>query len=81
MDTVYTKTPNLSTSHNALSFAEEAAANALGRHYVHPLDREFRDRPPPNWQQIGDVTDDIVDRLRQQRDQHEADLEEIEDPV
>ena len=81
MDTIYTKAPAPSTSHNTLSFAEQAAAAELGRHYVHPLDREFRDRPPPNWKKLGSVTDGIVDRLHRRRDQHEADLEKIEDPV
>ena len=48
MNTVYTKSPDQSTADNAPSFAEQAARDAFGRDYVHPLDRAFEDREP--WQ-------------------------------
>jgi len=41
-------------------FARAAAADAFGRHYVHPLDRDFKDRTPPNWQKLGDVASRVL---------------------
>lgn len=50
------------------NFAEEAAASAFGKNYVHPPDREFIDRPPSRlsvrlapqtWHKLSDVLADV----------------------
>ena len=62
MDTKYTKPPDHSTSHDAPSFAEQAAHDALGKHWVHPADHDFQDHGL-RWQQLGDVAGGIVGDL------------------
>ena len=61
---LYLQPQTLSTT---LTFAEQAAAAEFGRHYVPPADRNFQDRPPPNWQPLGEVTGRVVSQLERRR--------------
>ena len=67
MPTIYTNPADPSNPHNEPSFAEEAAAAELGRSYIHPLDRNFEDRPPPDLQPPDDVDQDVVEEIGRHR--------------
>ena len=62
-------------SRSTLTFAEQAAQNAFGKHWADPRSRDFKDHGP-NWQKLGDVADGVVDRLRRRRDHGLADLDD-----
>ena len=57
MPNKYTRHPDTSNP----DFAAQAAQDALGKHYVHPLDRDFQDHGP-NWQRLDHIAQSIVER-------------------
>ena len=66
--------PEFKTDHSVggvtgKSFAEEGAASAFGKFYIHPVDRNFVDRQPyrrsvrlapKTWHQLGAVAADVL---------------------
>ena len=48
-------------------FATQAAAAEFGRNYIHPQDRDFQDRSPPNFQRPNLADQDVFDELGQGR--------------
>jgi len=57
MPNKYPNSPEIATP----DFAAQAAQDGFGKHYVHPLDRNFQDHRP-NWQRLDQVAQSIVER-------------------
>lgn len=57
---IYVNITDLSSPKGKPNFAEQAAHDAFGRNYVHPKDRDFKDRRPGEWRKLGNVASRVL---------------------